>query len=215
MDTDWASENLRTIRTLMERSAVYRRALAPVMLAVGCIGLGSAVLGFKLEILSPSHFIQWWLATAAISCVTGLILIRKQAIAAKEPIWSPPARRVAQAAAPPLTAGLVAGLVLLLMLPGMSDDPPNLDRVIGMIWLPLGWVVLYGCALHAAGFFLPRGMKLFGWSFVLGGGLLFAGGIPDLAPGMYAYGIMGLFFGLLHQAYGVYLYLTERKTDKA
>ena len=31
MQTDWASENLQVIRTLMERGAVYRRALAPVM----------------------------------------------------------------------------------------------------------------------------------------------------------------------------------------
>ena len=58
-------------------------------------------------------------------------------------------------------------------------------------------------------------MKLFGWAFVLGGSLLFAAGIPNLPPGMYAYGIMGLFFGLLHQAYGVYLFMTETKTDDA
>jgi len=215
MNADWAAENLKTIRTLMERSAVYRRALAPVMLAMGCIGLGSAVLGFKLEIFQPTHFVIWWLVTAIVAAMTGLWLVRRQAIAAKEVIWSPPARRVMQAATPPLAAGLIAGVVLLFMLPGMPEEPPNFDRVVGMIWLPLAWVVLYGCALHAAGFFLPRGMKLFGWAFVLGGGLLFAGGIPDLPYGMYAYGIMGLFFGLLHQAYGVYLYLTEQPGNAA
>ncbi|MDB6016752.1 MAG: hypothetical protein JWR19_1241, partial [Pedosphaera sp.] len=31
MKSDWAAEHLQTIRTLMERSAIYRRALAPVM----------------------------------------------------------------------------------------------------------------------------------------------------------------------------------------
>jgi hypothetical protein len=35
MDTNWAAEHLQTIRTLMERSALYRRALAPIMLCAG------------------------------------------------------------------------------------------------------------------------------------------------------------------------------------
>jgi hypothetical protein len=38
-----------------------------------------------------------------------------------------------------------------------------------LTWLPLIWIVLYGCALHAAGFFTPRGLRVFGWAFVLGG----------------------------------------------
>ena len=37
------SENLKVIRTLMERGAVYRRALAPLMGAVGLTGLAAAV----------------------------------------------------------------------------------------------------------------------------------------------------------------------------
>ena len=45
MQTDWASENLQVIRTLMERSAVYRRALAPVMGLVGATGIAAGVLG--------------------------------------------------------------------------------------------------------------------------------------------------------------------------
>ncbi len=215
MNADWASQNLQTIRTLMERSALYRRALAPIMLTVGCIGLASALLAYQLEVNEPVPFILWWLVTALISCATALFLVRKQSIAAREPVWSPPARRVVQAAAPPLAAGLFVSLVLLIMISDMSEEPPNMGRIIGMIWLPLGWVILYGCAIHAAGFFLPRGMKIFGWAFILGGCLLFAGGFPKLPPGMYAHGIMGFFFGLLHQAYGIYLYLTEKKETSA
>ena len=39
MKPKWAEENLQTIRTLMERSAVYRRALAPIMLFAGALGV--------------------------------------------------------------------------------------------------------------------------------------------------------------------------------
>ena len=28
------------------------------------------------------------------------------------------------------------------------------------------WLLFYGCALHAAGFFMPRGMKWFGWIYI-------------------------------------------------
>jgi hypothetical protein len=92
----------------------------------------------------------------------------------------------------------------------------NLDRTISMLWLPLGWVVLYGCALHAAGFFMPRGVKLLGWAFVLAGIVLFEFGVPTgFSRTDYAYTIMGFFFGVLHLAYGAYLYLTEKRKNAA
>lgn len=215
MKGDWAAENLQTIRTLMERAAVYRRALAPIMITVGCIGLAAAVLGWKLEIAAPRFFILYWLTVAVFACGVAFLLVRRQAIQAREPIWSPPARRVVQAATPALTVGLLAGVVFAWVLPSLPETDAHVGRVIGMVWLPLGWVALYGCALHAAGFFLPRGMRIFGWCFVFGSGLLFLAGIPDLPRGLYGHGVMGLFFGLLHQAYGVYLYLTERKEPAA
>ena len=43
MESNWAAEHLQVIRTLMERSAVYRRALAPVMIFNGCLGCIAAV----------------------------------------------------------------------------------------------------------------------------------------------------------------------------
>ena len=45
MESNWAAEQLQTIRTLMERSAVYRRALAPIMLFVGFAGVLTAAVG--------------------------------------------------------------------------------------------------------------------------------------------------------------------------
>src|SRR5438132_840899 len=122
MESDWAAENLRVIRTLMERSAIYRRALAPMMLLAG-------------------------------------------------------------------SAGTVAATA--------------------------GWLAFYGCALHAAGFFMPRGIKLFGWTFILGGCGLSALGAPDVPRPLYAHGVMGLFFGGLHLAYGIYLFCTEKRKNEA
>jgi hypothetical protein len=213
MESNWAAEHLQVIRTLMERSAVYRRALAPIMIFNGVVGLAAAAFGWTLQIAAPRNFILFWAAVAAVAMTGSFWIVRRQAIKDSEPFWSPPTRRVTQAMLPPLVAGLIISAVVLFY---VGHEPPEISRVLGMLWLPLGWVVLYGCAFHAAGFFMPRGMRLFGWAFIVGGCGLFALGIPDWASrAAYAHGIMGFFFGALHLAYGAYLYSTEQRKNVA
>ena len=60
MQTDWASENLKVIRTLMERSAVYRRALAPVMGLAGATGIAAGALGAALGFRTSRPFAAYW-----------------------------------------------------------------------------------------------------------------------------------------------------------
>jgi hypothetical protein len=212
METNWAAEHIQVIRTLMERSAVYRRALAPIMTWNGAVGSAAAVLGCLLKIESPRAFIIYWAIVGAIAMGGSFLLVRRQALRASEPFWSPPTRRVTQAFLPPLTAGSILGVLVWLNADSAAHD---LGPVLAMLWLPLGWVILYGCAFHAAGFFMPRGMRLFGWAFILGGCGLLAFGIPDGVGRLeYAHGIMGFFFGALHLAYGVYLYFTEQRRNE-
>jgi len=73
------------------------------------------------------------------------------------------------------------------------------------------WLLFYGCALHSAGFFMLRGVKLFGWIYIglACGSLLFLG-IVRTDVELSAHWLMGFFFGVLHLAYGAYLYLTEK-----
>jgi hypothetical protein len=212
MESNWAAEHLQVIRTLMERSALYRRALAPIMIFNGVVGLTAAALGWVLKVGSPHGFILFWASVSVVALGGSFLLVRRQALKESEPFWSPPTRRVSQAFLPPLTAGLLIGAVAWVR---ADAAPGNLSDLSGLVWLPQLWVVLYGCAFHAAGFFMPRGMKIFGWAFVVGGCCLFAAGIPAWArPLDYAHCVMGLFFGGLHLAYGVYLYFTERRSNE-
>jgi hypothetical protein len=206
METDWATEHLQTIRTLMERSAIYRRALAPVMVWSGIVGCAAAISGWLTKIESPRSFAIYWLSVGVIAMGGVFLLVRRQALKEREAFWSPPARRITQALLPALTAGFIVTVTALI-------ETGQID----LVRLPAGWIILYGCALHAAGFFTPRGLKLFGWLFVLGGCGLFALGAPEaLRPvSLYAHGAMGLFFGGLHLAYGVYLYFTEQGKNAA
>jgi hypothetical protein len=107
---------------------------------------------------------------------------------------------------PPLASGLLLSLGTLAFDPG-----------------PVRWlfvlpnVLFYACAAHAAGFFMPRGMKLFGWlSIVLTGVVLLVTSLVAAGPSpRLDHAIMGTFFGVLHLAYGVYLYVTELRKNIA
>jgi hypothetical protein len=215
MESNWAAEHLQVIRTLMERSALYRRALAPIMTFNGAIGTVAAIVGWSCKIESPRGFIAFWACVAAIAMGGSFLLVRRQALKAGEAFWSPPTRRITQAMLPPLTAGMIAGAVIFFQAASEPVNVANISNVLAMLWLPLVWVVLYGCAFHAAGFFMPRGMRIFGWAFVIAGCALFAVGIPDKVQRVdAAYSVMGVFFGVLHLAYGIYLYFTEPRRDE-
>ena len=204
METNWAEENLQTIRTLMERSALYRRALAPIMILAGTLGIAATVIGLLFRLDSMRAFGALWLGTAAIVVAGAFLIARRQALKEHEPFWSPPTRRVGQALLPALSAGMFLGGVFTFV--GLANA----------LTLTFIWLLFYGCALHAAGFFMPRGMKWFGWIFiglataVILCFLAFARSMPVTNIEITAHWLMGFFFGALHLAYGAYLYLTEK-----
>src|SRR6478736_4494608 len=96
MDSNWAAEHLQVIRTLMERSAIYRRALAPITIFNGVLGILAGCLGWFYNISSTQGFIGFWGGTALLGLAGSFFLVRRQALRDSEPFWSPPTRRVAQ-----------------------------------------------------------------------------------------------------------------------
>lgn len=203
----------------MERSALYRRALAPIMTWAGIVGIAAAAAGCILRIESSRGFIIYWVALAFAGVTVAFLLVRRQALKSAEPFWSPPTRRVAQALLPALTTGLLLSILLLIVWSkqpvadpptGMTDDAGNL------IWLPALWALFYGCALHAAGFFTSRGLRLFGWVFVAAGIAILASVTflnrqdQPIASWQSSHWLMGSLFGVLQLAYGGYLFVTEK-----
>ena len=207
MEANRAAENLQTIRTLMERSALYRRALAPIMIWCGGAGIVGGIAGWQRQIASARGFVLFWAGVAAAALIGSFILVRRQALKDSEPFWSPPARRVVQALTPAFTVGAFISAVIAGW---VSDVFPQEIAIIIWCWA-------FGCGIHAAGFFMPRGIKWFGWLFVLIGCGLAAcllGEIDSLRLFGSPHLLMGGIFGGLHLAYGVYLYVTEsRKTE--
>jgi hypothetical protein len=203
MNSNLAEEHLQTIRLLMERSAIYRRALAPILLLAGLLGLAAAGIGLGFHLESTRSFAGLWLGTACVAVTSALLLVRRQALHAHEKFWSPPTRRVAQALLPPLLSGMVLGGLPVLLPPDWSDN----------FLMVLIWLLFYGCALHSAGFFMERGIKWLGWVYIMVAFLLViivAASGRILRPPA-ANCVMGLTFGGLHLAGGVYLYFTGRR----
>ena len=203
MNPNWAEENLQTIRTLMERSALYRRALAPIMIFVGFVGVLGAATGLSFHFTSLRTFGELWLFTALVAIIGAFLIARRQALKDHEPFWSAPTKRVAQALLPSLTGGMCFGVVFLV---------PDVKNEFTLLLVVL-WMFFYGCALHAAGFFMPRGVKVFAWVFIAGAGVLLfvMSPLAHVEMNLNAHCLMGLSFGGLHLACGAYLHLTERK----
>jgi hypothetical protein len=216
METNWATEHLQTIRTLMERSALYRRALAPIFTFVGAVGVITSIVGW-LELESLAAFGIYWMAVCLVVIAGALILVRRQALKHAEKFWSPPTRRIAQAILPALLIGLVLGIAVVFMAAMViQDESPNdeIARTSICLCLIVAWTLLYGLALHAASFFTPRGIRLFGWGFVIAGlallvALMFRG--PFISPHL----LMGILFGVSHLTCGAYLYVTEQRKNEA
>jgi hypothetical protein len=78
-------------------------------------------------------------------------------------------------------------------------------------------MLLYGAAIHAAGFFMPRGFKLFGWAYIVAGTFVILT-LSHLKSGVslrFAHLLMAIAFGGAHLAYGAYLAITERSRCEA
>ncbi len=212
MEPTGAAENLQVIRTLMERSALYRRAMAPVMLAAGLFGVAGWGVGNALGFEAGRAFVGFWFGVAALTMMVALLIVRRQALRSDEAFWTPPTKRIVRAMTPPLVAGFL--LEIFAFFPGGDalGGPP-----VGL------WLLLYGVALNSAGLFISRGVRWLGWLFIIASVVL----IPAIlySPASLTNGRphlwlqpnaqMGLTFGLLHLIAAAYLFLTERRGQAA
>jgi hypothetical protein len=179
----------------MERSAIYQRALGPIMWWAGGVAVASAVAG---NWVGEERFFLQWAVTGVVVVVGAFALARRQARRDSEPFWSLPARKVAAALLPPLTVGAI--------ITGFFWDNTYAQSAIAGVW-----AMLYGCALHAAGFFAPRGLRVLGWLFIVSG--LAWWGLGQWHGNWVSLPVMmGVVFGGLHLGYAIYLTIAKRES---
>ena len=195
---DAAFENLRIIRTLMERAHIYRAISAPAALTGGLLAILLACYQWSLAaepgVRSPLVFLGSWLALLVITSALNFALLLKDSRGSGQPWFSDPMKMALRAFVPPMLAGGLLGIRLMLEGGG--------DLALGAV----AWILSYGLALLATGSFAPRSMVRLGWAFLAAGLalVLFTGHSSfALGPEREAPLFLGLTFGALHLAYGV------------
>lgn len=150
-----AEENLRTIRSLMERATIYRAISAgPALLA----GLLSLVVGIWLitraELVSNRVFVGIWLVVLVVVDGFNTWLLYREAKGRGGSFPSASTLQGIRTLAPPM---LTCGLIGLIMC-WVSGD---------LVRGTLLWVLGYGLGLTATASFAPRSIRALGLAFVV------------------------------------------------
>lgn len=204
-----ATEQLRTIRSLMERATVYRAISAPAALVAGVLSvglswwqgwvMGPGGLGCGAE-LASERFTKEWMMVLLVVSLLNVGMLWRSARGRGEPFVSAGMKLALGALVPPLVAGFVLGLLAAEAAP---LDPVQVSSF---------WILFYGLALRATGSFAPRSIQRLGLAFFVAGLLSFLPSVRQLAgPAAAPLFFMALTFGLFHLVYAAAVFLSNRR----
>ena len=110
--TEAALENLRIIRSLMEKAHIYRAVSAPAALTGGILALGACILPVSHAlaknteaVMSETTFLTLWLVILGIASALNVLLLAKEAASRSQPFVSAGMRMALRAFAPPALDG--------------------------------------------------------------------------------------------------------------
>jgi hypothetical protein len=211
--TEAALENLRIIRSLMEKAHIYRAVSAPAALTGGVLALVASGWpvwhAVKMQgdaVMCDMCFLETWLIILAIASALNVFLLAKEAKRRNQPFVSAGMRMALRAFVPPLLVGGSVGIGLIVFLHNLT-------------LAALVWALCYGLALLSTASFSPRSLVRLGWAFVITGLLTFFGWAAcsdvrllssDLGPASL---VMGLTFGLLHVVYALAVFLSAQPAE--
>jgi len=210
-DHSSAEQDLRVIRTLMERAATYRAISAPTALVGGLLSLLSAAFIARPDILlgrtlRSREIAMIWIVVLALTMIVNVFFVSREARNSGRPFVSSGMKLALRAIAPTLIVPAIF-TVWFLKLGYLSGSELELVTM---------WIVFYGLALLSTALFAPRSLALLGWAFLLTGvsvpvtvetveGL--AADIPNF--------FMGITFGGYHLIYALFTWpRKERATNE-
>ena len=207
-----AEEDLRVIRSLMERATVYRAISAPAALVAGLLSIFAASTIYlndqtRLRINRPVQgraFAAIWLIVLAIAVATNAFFIWREAKKDGRPFISSGMKLSLRAIAPNLL--IPAAITVWFLVSGYKGATEQ--------ELVVAWIAFYGLALLSTGLFAPRSLVCLGWAFLLTALALPAlknavGDLPANLPNI----AMGITFGLYHLIYAVCAWPRKRSDE--
>ena len=177
---DHALENLRYIRSAMERAGTFTAVPGWGTVAAGVIAVAASLVAGR-DVTASRWLITWLVAAAIAAGASGTSIVLK-ARATSTALASGPGRRFALAFLPALFAGIV--LTAILWTRGLRVEVTPM------------WLLLYGTAITAGGATSVRIVPVMGIAFAaLGIGAFFV-------PVSFLPAAMVVGFGLLHIVFG-------------
>ena len=204
-----AAEQLRVIRSMMERATVFRALSGETALVGGAAALGAAWVS------EPRTGWTWaaiWLGGLGAVLLFNFYQLVRMAAVRKGRVWTSGLKLALRGAMPSIIAGGFLGLLAV-----RSNQPSS------TILAACFWILHYGLALLAIREFAPKSMVWLGWAFVVFGviGLAFLTGlitqetIPMISKLSNGSRLMAIAFGGFHLLYGAIIVTTGRREDTA
>jgi len=197
-----AAEQLRVIRTMMERATIFRALSGETALIGGAAALAAAWLS---EGKQGWAWAGWWLFGAGMVLLFNAWQIFRTGASRGKPFWSTGLKLAIRGALPSIVAGGFLGLLFV-----RAKNEPAAACL---------WTLHYGLALLAIREFAPRSMVWLGWAFVAFGvaGLAGVSGVIDsIARLPYISNgsrLMAIAFGGFHLVYGAVIVTTRGREE--
>jgi hypothetical protein len=177
---DEAIDNLRFIRSTLERAESFTGVPGIGGVAVGVIALLASIVAHLQP--TPLAWFAVWIAAAAVAATLGIAAVVAKLRRVGGSPFTMQGRRFALSYTPPLLAGAIITAALAAR--------GHLEM------LPAVWLVLYGTAVVAGGAFSVRIVPVMGILFILLGCTAF------VSPASWADAFMAVGFGGLHLVFG-------------
>ncbi len=204
-----AENDLRVIRTLMERATIYRAISAPTALVGSVLSILAALfVHFKDEdrfgfgpAVRPREFVTLWLIVLGLTLVANAFFVWREAQKDGRPFISSGMKLAVRAIVPNLL--IPAAFTAWFFTTGYLGAR-TLDLV-------EAWIAFYGLALLSTNVFAPRSLVLLGWTFLLSALAVpaFLDTLENLTDNL-PNTAMGVTFGLYHLAYAVCTWTSRR-----
>ena len=200
-----AAEQLRVIRSMMERATIFRALSGETAMLGGAVALAVAWASEKRH---GWGWAGWWLGGLAVVLAFNVFQIFRMRAEHRRPFWGSGLRLALRGALPSLMAGGFLGLLFV------RGGAVGGDQVAACLW-----ILHYGLALLAIREFAPKSMVWLGWAFVVFGVTCMAGVLrvleipPDWTQHVNGSRLMAIAFGGFHLVYGGLILTTGRPED--
>jgi hypothetical protein len=180
-----AESDLAFIRLTMERAGRFTGVPGWGGLFMGAVALIATALCLTPAGSADERWPLVWLGAAAVACPLNAVLLARKARRQGASLLRGRGRAFLLGLCPPLVAGAV--LTAVLWQAGRVD------------LLPPTWLLVYGAAVMAAGATSIRVVP------VLGACFLALGVVAAVAPAAWGVALLGIGFGGLHAAFGLWI----------